>query len=135
MNSGFPGREYLLTYLQALVSANSRGEDFRYLATSTVGIAFLGTPHRGTQASKWGEIIARSGKALGLGSVDTILKDLCKDSETLTDLLYDFTLWLFRESVRTVCFFELYETDYGKRYGFTWKELVCGPQLCCLSWV
>jgi hypothetical protein len=35
----------------------------------------------------------------------------------LTDLLYDFTLWLFRMSVPVVCFFELDETAYGERFG------------------
>jgi hypothetical protein len=72
--------------------------------------------------------MAYSGKALGFGSVDNILKDLREDSETLTDLLYNFTLWLFRESVPAVCFFELHETDCGGRYGFRWKNLVCNFQ-------
>jgi hypothetical protein len=109
------------------VNVISRGENFQYLATSTVGIIFLGTPHRGTQASKWGELIAISGKNLGLGSEDAILRDLREDSETLTDLLYNFALWLSRMSVTTVCFVEQHKTDYGKRFGFSWTELVRNP--------
>lgn len=46
---------------------------------------------------------------------NAILKDLREDSETLKDLLYEFTLWLFRMSVLTVYFFELYKTNYVKR--------------------
>ena len=101
------------------------GEAFQYLATSTVGVIFLGTPHRGTKVSKWGEWVAYSGKQLGLGMDDTILKDLREDSETLNDLLYTFTLWLFRMSVPTVCFFEMHKTDYGQRLGGSRKEMVC----------
>ena len=107
------------------MSANSRGETYQYLATSTVGIVFLGTPHRGTKASKWGEWVAYAGKTLGLNMSDAILKDLREDSETLNDLLYEFTLWLFRMSVSTVCFFETHKTDYGRKVGGSWKEMVC----------
>ena len=107
------------------MSANSRGETFQYLAASTVGIVFLGTPHRGTKASKWGEWLAYTGDKLGLGTNDAILKDLREDSETLNDLLYEFTLWLSRMSVLTVCFFELHKTNYGQRVGGSWKEMVC----------
>jgi hypothetical protein len=120
-------REYFLTCQQALVNVISRGECFQYLATSTVRIIFLGTPHRGTLASKWGELIAISGKKFGFGSEDMILRDLCEVSETLTDLLYNFALWLSRMSVTTVCFFEQHKTNYEKRFGFSWTELVRNP--------
>jgi hypothetical protein len=107
--------------------ANTRGDSFQYLAMATVGVIFLGTPHRGTKASKWGELVALSAKKLGWSTESAILKDLREDSETLGDLLYEFTLWLFRTSVPTVCFFEQHETDYGKRFGVTWKEWVSSP--------
>ena len=110
-----------------MVNANSQGGIFQYLAMSTVGVIFLGTPHRGTQAGKWGEFVARSGKALGFGSEDSILRDLREDSETLRDLLYEFTLWANRIQPKLVCFFEQHKTDYGKRLGVTWKELVRCP--------
>jgi hypothetical protein len=45
------------------------------------------------------------------------MKNLREGSESLTDLLYEFTLWLFRMSVPVICFFELDETGYGKRFG------------------
>lgn len=101
-----------------------------------MGIVFLGTPHRGTPAAGWGEIVAKSAKALGLGSEDSILKDLRESSESLRDLLYEFTLWANRASVTLICFFEQHETDYGKRFYVTWKELVRCPwfdMLCNVS--
>ena len=106
----------------------NRDKDFQNLATATIGIIFLGTPHRGAKASKWAEYIARSGKALGLGTEDAILKDLREGSERLNDLLYHFTLWLFRMSVPTVCCFEQHKTDYGKWVGGSWKDMVCSTQ-------
>ena len=110
------------------MTANSHGGSFQYLASSTVGSIFLGTPHRGTPAGKWGEIVATTAKALGFGSEDSILKDLREDSESLRDLLYEFTLWANRAPLELVCFFEQLKTDYGKRYGvMTRKELVRRP--------
>jgi hypothetical protein len=114
---------YLLTY-KALVSANESGGKFEYITTSTVGIVFLGTPHRGTKAARWGELIAMSGNWLGLGSEKSILQDLQLYSDPLKDLIYRFTLWLFRYSVPTVCFFEQNKTDYGEKFGLSWRELV-----------
>ena len=106
-----------------MVTANSH-IGFENLALSTVGIVFLGTPHRGTKAAKWGSVVATSAKALGFGKEDSILKDLQEDLESSTDLLYEFTLWANRASLTLICFFEQHETDYGKRFGLTWKELV-----------
>ena len=108
---------------QAIIQANP-DTPFHYLSISTVGIVFLGTPHRGTEASKWGELIALSGSYLGFDTKDSILKDLKTDSENLADLLHQFALWLFRFSVPAVCFFEQHKTDYGKRFGVPWKEMV-----------
>jgi hypothetical protein len=105
------------------------GSPFLYLTISTIGVIFLGTPHRGSPSSKWGEILARCGRSLGLGSDDRILKDLRENSEALTDLLYPFTIWLFRMSVDVVCFYEQHETDYGERLGARWKEFVSIPSI------
>lgn len=112
-----------------MVSASSQDDSFNYLALSTVGVVFLGTPHRGSKAAKWGEIVAKAAKVLGLGSEDSILKDIREDSGNSKDLLYDFTLWANRASLTIFCFFEQHQTDYAKRYvyGVTWKELVRCP--------
>ena len=123
--SNKPSYNAKLLFYQALVNANTHNGLFEYIGLSTVGIVFLGTPHRGTKSTKWGELIAFSGRTLlGFETEDRILKDLRKDSETLMDLLYTFTLWLFRMSIPVVCCFEQYVTDYGARLGLHWKELV-----------
>lgn len=67
------------------MSANIPDGPFRHLATSTVGIVFLGTPDRGTKSTKWGEMIALFGKALGYETEGRILKNVRKDSEPLVD--------------------------------------------------
>ena len=110
-----------------ILSANSRGGTEKRIAEYTAGIVFLGTPHSGCDSSKWGSLIVKSGKFLGLDGEDRILHDLKKDSEPLKQVVYDFTEWLFNNSVPTVCFYEQYVTDYGRRVGgcFSWKEMVC----------
>lgn len=111
------------------------GNTFGHIALSTTGIIFLGTPHRGTAAAKWGEMIAKSGAALGFSTETRILKDLEKDSETLGDLLYDFSNWLFRYSISVVCFFEQLRTNYGGKFTglISWNELVCTAILGCTA--
>jgi hypothetical protein len=107
-----------------LVLANSR-ETASFVAKATVGVVFLGTPHRGSECAKWAQLIAWSGKQLGLTTEYKILTDLQKDSETLKNVLHEFSLWLFHMSVPTVCFYEQYKTDYGAKVGAKWKEMVC----------
>lgn len=109
-----------------LVIAKGR-DDASFIAKDTVGVIFLGTPHRGSASAKWGRLIAFSGKQLGLTTEDRILEDLQEESGALKAVLEEFTLWLFRLSVPTVCFYEQYETDYGAKIGglCKWKEMVC----------
>ncbi|KAL9134421.1 MAG: hypothetical protein Q9175_004391 [Cornicularia normoerica] len=118
---------------QSLVTANSHDGSYQYLALSTVGVVFLGTPHRGTQAAKWGQIVAESAKALGIGSENSVLKDLRENSENSRDLLYEFTLWTNRASLALICFFEQHRTDYGSRFSLTWKELVVDETSACID--
>ncbi|KAK0510326.1 hypothetical protein JMJ35_007720 [Cladonia borealis] len=108
---------------QSLVSANSHKGSFEHLALSTVGIVFLGTPHRGTKAAKWGSVVATSAKALGFGTED----------KSSRDLLYEFTLWANRASLTLICFFEQHRTDYGKRYGVKWEDLVVDETSACID--
>jgi hypothetical protein len=99
------------------------------IADSTVGVIFLGTPHRGSRAATWGSLIASLAPP-GFATEDRILKDLEEQQGTLTDRLRDFSNWLFSESVPVVCCFEQLMTNYSSRMGplgkfFPFKELVC----------
>ncbi|KAK7398580.1 hypothetical protein QQX98_012036, partial [Neonectria punicea] len=106
---------------QAIVSA-SRQSGYAEIAESTVGVVFLGTPHRGSDAAAWGALIA-SLTPSGFSPEGKILKDLQEQSGTLIDRLHDFTRWLFVESVPVVCFFEQLMTDYSSRMGVVRKVL------------
>ena len=75
---------------------------------------FLGTPHRGSEAAKWGVLIASLGGLLG-STENRILEDLQRQSGTLTDRLHDFSSWLFSASVPVVCYWEQLGTDYSTR--------------------
>jgi|SRR5271170_3537378 len=117
-----------------MVDANTHDGPFHHLVSSTVGVIFLGTPHRGSEASTWGGYVAACAKEVGLGSEDSILKDLRQDSESLRDTLYNFTLLVNKMSILITCFFEQHETDYLKRFGLRWKQMVgnlwSGLRLC-----
>lgn len=92
-------------------------EDKKYIATATAGVLFLGTPHRGSKDASWARVITNVGKQFGLGSHNGIIEELEKASENQMDRLHHFTCWLRRMSVEIVCFFELKETDYGRKVG------------------
>jgi ankyrin repeat protein len=115
------------------MNANMAGSSFEYIPNSTVGVIFLGTPHRGSAVADWGEVITRASQALGLGSDDHIIKDLKAGSDSLTDLLHNFTIWLFRNSVDVVCFFEQHETNYGDRFGMKLFQMVVDERSGCID--
>ena len=53
-----------------IISASSRRGTEKDIPKYTVGIVFLGTPHRGSASSSWGSLIVQSGKVLGLDGED-----------------------------------------------------------------
>ncbi|KAG7429088.1 Ankyrin repeat domain-containing protein 50 [Fusarium oxysporum f. sp. raphani] len=121
---------------QAIVSA-SRQSGYLEIAESTVGVVFLGTPHRGSAAASWGVLITSLAPPQ-LTAENRILKDLEEQSSSLTDRLHDFSRWLFVESVPVVCFFEQLATDYSSRMGAVGKiipsrELVVPETSACID--
>ncbi|KAG6999753.1 Vegetative incompatibility protein HET-E-1 [Fusarium oxysporum f. sp. conglutinans] len=121
---------------KAIISA-SRQSGYLEIAESTVGVVFLGTPHRGSAAASWGVLI--TSLAPPQFTVEKrILKDLEEQPSSLTDRLHDFSRWLFVESVPVVCFFEQLATDYSSRMGamrqvIPYKELVVPETSACID--
>lgn len=111
------------------MSASRSESECTHIAESTVGVLFMGTPHRGSAAATWGRLIASLAPS-GFVTEDRLLKDLERHTDILTDRLYNFTRWLFVESVPVVCFYEKLVTDYSSRVGIIGnilrpKKLVC----------
>lgn len=105
---------WMLILQKAIVSASRKGSEWTDIACSIAGVVFLGTPHRGCAAASWGNLIATLGQ-WGIGSQPSILRTLEAHSDALTDLLRDFSRWIWDENVPVVCCFENLPTNYGAR--------------------
>ncbi|KAK9444704.1 Ankyrin repeat-containing domain protein [Metarhizium brunneum] len=122
---------------QAIVSASRHCSPYLSISASTIGVVFLGTPHRGSPAAAWGAIIA-SLMPSGLAPEDRLLKALEKHSDSLGDRLRDFSGWLVSESVPVVCAFEQLVTDYSSRLPLLGtfvpsRTLVVGEDSACID--
>ncbi|OBT52075.1 hypothetical protein VE04_08013 [Pseudogymnoascus sp. 24MN13] len=119
---------------QAIVNAHLH-EGREDITMATAGVIFFGTPHRGSKDASWGRIIADLGSYSGFNSYDGIIKDLEEESTHQIDLLHSFSVWLRRMSVETVCFFELKETDYGRKIGLTGirRKIVVTETSACID--
>ncbi|PTB63088.1 pfs domain-containing protein [Trichoderma citrinoviride] len=100
--------------VNGLLYANSE-DTFKYLLKATVGLVFLGTPFRGTEWQPFLESLVKL-KSFS-GSHNGITRELGFDEPILLDKLHGFCRLLNKLSIPASCFSELYETDYGRRYG------------------
>ena len=121
----------ITTYIdiKALVYAATR-QEYQYIASSTCGIVFLGTPFRGSKASSWGVIMTNCASALGLGSDNRLLKTLEEGSERLDILLKDFLCVAKSYEMRLECFYETKRTPLGK-FGVSTATMVRNPIYGC----
>ncbi|KAI1353164.1 hypothetical protein F5Y01DRAFT_313234 [Xylaria sp. FL0043] len=103
-----------LVVLYGLLYAD-RSENFKYIPTSTVGFAPLGTPFRGTNMQSLAKKVAWLMSSLG--SHDGIITELEPDGKHLADQVHAFSELRNKLDIPTTCFFELYDSDYGKKIG------------------
>lgn len=111
---------------QALVNAdnNLRQPDEKSVADCTRRIAFLGTPHRGSDKAHWAESARSFFSLFSKKTTTTLLKELEQGSDTLVNLGIAFPTWLSHRAgkpetdVKIVCFFEeLSSSAIGVHFG------------------
>ncbi|PVF91456.1 hypothetical protein CPB86DRAFT_719392, partial [Serendipita vermifera] len=94
----------------ALLSAHNRSEDteLQSVLRSTVGVVFLGTPHRGAHSAQIGSIIAQAADLLGLGWKKQLLETLKYESNEVLKVDEEFAgISAYK---KLVCFYETKET-------------------------
>ncbi|KAI6080516.1 hypothetical protein F4821DRAFT_55383 [Hypoxylon rubiginosum] len=92
-----------------------RTEEFNYLPRNTVGFAALGTPFRGSTMQSLAEKVAWLMTLAG--SHDGIIRELEQDNKHITDKVHAFSQLRNKMDLPICCFIELYNSDYGKRFG------------------
>jgi hypothetical protein len=88
-------------------SRNASHGSFRSLGsifTSTAGIIFLGTPHRGSATANLGGIIAKIAQITMRKPNSELLSSLASDSHFLESQRSDFSL--VSEKIGVTCFYE-----------------------------
>ncbi|KAI4194041.1 MAG: hypothetical protein LQ346_003773 [Caloplaca aetnensis] len=126
---------------KALVSAKLHEEDYPSVIRSVAGVIFLGTPHRGSNSQSKASVLASIASSVALGEHSNLLKVLDKDSETLADLLHDFTRTVNTIAIPLFCFFEQHKSDIAKVLKFkgskmlmpTFKDAVVDESSGCLD--
>ena len=105
---------------QALSTAeDSQAAQMKSISTCTRRIAFLGTPHQGSDKAKWVDLGKRFLSMVSQKTTADILKELEQGSDTLVRLGVAFPKWLSHQAehpetkVEIVCFFEELSTDFG----------------------
>ena len=112
---------------KAIILAHERSHEPEYkdVLDNTKGIAFLGTPHRGSDSAWWGAVVANIVKGLSIGTSTNprLVSDLKKDSSSLGSISSQFVhrtkgirIYTFHETrktgsvvVRLSLMLELYE--------------------------
>ncbi|OJD31266.1 ankyrin repeat protein [Diplodia corticola] len=90
---------------QALILAHARSDLHGWFTDSTIGIIFMGTPHRGADVAYWSKVLGRFVNVFAGSKVRTdILHDLEPKSQTLGRLCE-----LFVERAKSLAIYSFYE--------------------------
>lgn len=106
---------------QALSTAENNLQEphAKTISDCTRRIAFLGTPHQGSDKAQWAEIGKKFLTLLSLKSTGGLLKELEQRSDTLVKLGVAFPQWLSHRAgkpetkVEIICFFEELSSSVG----------------------
>ncbi|KAI1350937.1 hypothetical protein F5Y01DRAFT_315219 [Xylaria sp. FL0043] len=98
-----------LVVKEALISSASYDHSNRFpqlamIYRSTVGVVFMGTPHRGSSLESYGEIVVKIAKLSGRRPNAQLLQTLRPNSHILEKLRNDFTT--ISNNMVVVCFYE-----------------------------
>lgn len=97
---------------KAIILAHERSDEpeFKDVLDNTKGIAFLGTPHRGSDSAWWGAIVANIVKGLSIGTSTNsrLVSDLKKDSSSLSSISSQFVHRT--KGIRIYTFYETQKT-------------------------
>lgn len=90
------------------LSENSADQHLKQVEKDIVGIAFLGTPHRGADSAPLASAIAKIAQASGKRVNTDILEVLKRNSQVLSAVENSFTNWCRKNEGRLqmACFFE-----------------------------
>jgi len=94
---------------KALCLSEQSADDYlKQLHHSTIAIAFLGTPHRGSNSAPFAKSVTNILKAIGKRANLNILQVLERNSEVLSDAENGYAIWLRKNSSRfkLTCFYE-----------------------------
>ncbi|KAG7429090.1 Kinesin light chain [Fusarium oxysporum f. sp. raphani] len=120
-----------LVIQHALLFAD-REEEYRYLPRRTFGFISLGSPFRGTRMHGMANFVASL--LFIAGSHRGVLEALGYDNQLLRDKLQEFCRLRESTSMSTCCFFEAYDTDYGRRLGLPglFRGMVVPEESACV---
>ena len=90
------------------LSESSYEAHLKQLDQCTIAVAFLGTPHRGSELASFAAGITNALRACGMRVNNRILQVLQRDSDILADVEDSFMIWLRKKGDRfnLTCFYE-----------------------------
>jgi triacylglycerol esterase/lipase EstA (alpha/beta hydrolase family) len=105
---------------QALVRAKNH-EKYSSIGKNVQGVIFMGTPHRGSDITQWGQLTARALQILG--SNPSVFEGLQYDAVSLKNLHTEF-IGAYGQNIGIVNVFEERRTQFF-RFGFIkWESFV-----------